>query len=97
MGIVNFGGVEKEVCLAYLPDIQIGDYTIVHVGFAISRLDEESARKTLETFAQLGLLEEELEELRATNPAADAHAREENAAAATDGVQSSIHQGGLPR
>ena len=65
MGRVNFGGVVKEVCLAYLPDAVVGDYTIVHVGFAISRIDEESAQRTLETFAELGLLEEELEELRA--------------------------------
>ena len=64
MGRVNFGGVEKEVCLVYLPDIQIGDYTIVHVGFALSQIDEVSAQKTLETFAELGLLEEQLEELR---------------------------------
>jgi len=64
MGRVNFGGVEKEVCLVYLPDIQIGDYTIVHVGFAISQIDEVSAQKTLQTFAELGLLDEQLEELR---------------------------------
>jgi hydrogenase expression/formation protein HypC len=64
MGIVSFGGVEKEVCFAYLPDIQVGDYTIVHVGFAISQIDEASAQKTLQAFAELGLLDEELEELR---------------------------------
>jgi len=67
MGRVNFGGVVKEVCLAYLPDIQIGDYTIVHVGFAISQIDEASAQETLRTFAELGLLEDELEELRETD------------------------------
>ena len=50
MGKVNFGGVVKEVCLAYLPDIRIGDYTIVHVGFAISQIDEASAQETLRTF-----------------------------------------------
>ena len=66
MGKVNFGGVVKEVCLAYLPDIAVGDYTIVHVGFAISQIDEASAQQTLRTFAELGLLEEELEELRET-------------------------------
>jgi hydrogenase expression/formation protein HypC len=68
MGRVNFGGVVKEVCLAYLPDIAVGDYTIVHVGFAISRIDEASAQETLRTFAELGLLlgflEEGLAELR---------------------------------
>jgi hydrogenase expression/formation protein HypC len=66
MGNVNFGGVVKEVCLAYLPDIQVGDYTIVHVGFAISKIDEQSAQETLRTFEELGLLEEELQELRET-------------------------------
>ena len=66
MGKVNFGGVVKEVCLAYLPDIEVGDYTIVHVGFAISKIDERSAQETLRTFEELGLLEDELEELRET-------------------------------
>jgi len=59
MGKVNFGGIVKDVCLAYLPEIQVGDYTIVHVGFAISRIDEDSAQKTLQMFRDLGLLEEE--------------------------------------
>jgi hydrogenase expression/formation protein HypC len=60
MGKVDFGGIMKDVCLAYLPDIQVGDYTVVHVGFAITRLDEASALQTLDTFRQMGLLEEEL-------------------------------------
>lgn len=72
MGKVNFGGVVKSVCLAYLPDIKVGDYTIVHVGFAISQIDEASAQQTLNTFAELGLLDEELEELRATPEVAPA-------------------------
>ncbi len=67
MGKVNFGGVVKNVCLVYLPDIQVGDYTIVHVGFAISQIDEASAQQTLRTFEELGLLEEELAELRETD------------------------------
>lgn len=54
MGKVDFGGVVKEVCLAYVPDIQIGEYTIVHVGFAITRLDEESALESLALFEQIG-------------------------------------------
>lgn len=58
-GKVNFGGVLKEVCLAYLPDIAVGDYAIVHVGFAISRIDEATALETLRTFESLGLLDEE--------------------------------------
>jgi|SRR5579863_6056882 len=60
MGRVNFGGVVKNVCLECLPEIEVGDYTIVHVGFAISRIDEESAQKTLEAFREMGMLEEEL-------------------------------------
>ena len=71
MGRVNFGGVVKEICLAYLPEIAVGDYAIVHVGFAISRIDEASAQETLRTFAELGLLEEGLAELRAGDEAAD--------------------------
>lgn len=64
MGRLQFGGVTKEVCLEYLPNIAVGDYAIVHVGFAISRIDEQSALESLRTFAELGLLEEGLEELR---------------------------------
>jgi hydrogenase expression/formation protein HypC len=60
MGKVDFGGVVKDVCLAYLPDIQLGDYAIVHVGFAITKLDEDSAKESLALFEALGLLEEEL-------------------------------------
>ena len=60
MGKVNFGGIVKNVCLAYLPDLTVGDYTIVHVGFAISKIDEESPKRTLDTFQEMGLLEEEL-------------------------------------
>lgn len=56
---VDFGGVRKDVCCEYLPDVGSGDYVIVHVGFAIQRLDEESARSTLAEFENLGILEEE--------------------------------------
>jgi len=59
MGKVNFGGIVKNVCLAYVPEVVVGDYTIVHVGFAISRIDEESAQKTLQTFRDLGVLDDE--------------------------------------
>jgi hydrogenase expression/formation protein HypC len=54
MGRVDFGGIVKEISLAYVPEALVGDYVIVHAGFAISRLDEEEARKTLETFRELG-------------------------------------------
>ncbi len=60
MATVSFDGIEKEICLAYLPDIEVGDYTIVHVGFAISKIDEVSALVTLQMFKDLGILEEEL-------------------------------------
>ena len=59
MAQVDFGGVRKEVCLAYIPDAQVGEYVIVHVGFAIQRLDERSALETLANFDKLGILEEE--------------------------------------
>ena len=61
-GRVDFGGVAKEVNLAYVPEARIGDYVIVHVGFAISRVDEAEAQKV---FAYL----KELDELKELNPA----------------------------
>jgi hydrogenase expression/formation protein HypC len=54
MGRVDFGGVRKEACLSYLPEVEPGDYVVVHVGFAISRVDEEEALKTLELLDQMG-------------------------------------------
>jgi hydrogenase expression/formation protein HypC len=61
MGRVDFGGVRKEACLAYQPDVELGDYVIIHVGFAISRVDEEEALRTLEMLAQMGdLMSQEL-------------------------------------
>ena len=60
MGCVDFGGTTKTVCLAYLPDMDTGEYTIVHAGFAIARLDEASANETLQMFSDLGVLEQEL-------------------------------------
>ncbi len=60
MGRVNFGGVVKRVCLDYVPEVVVGDYTIVHVGFALSKIDEQSAQETLAAFREMGMLEEEL-------------------------------------
>ena len=60
MATVDFGGVTKSVCLAYVPEIDVGDYAIVHAGFAITQLDEVSARDTLQMMGELGVLEEEL-------------------------------------
>jgi hydrogenase expression/formation protein HypC len=53
---VSFGGVTKSISLALVPEAGVGDYVIVHVGFAISKLDEEAARRTLETYADLAAL-----------------------------------------
>ena len=56
MGRVDFEGVKRQACLAYLPEARVGDYVLVHVGFAISRIDEEQARETLRALAQIGEL-----------------------------------------
>ena len=64
MGVVDLGGVEREVSLA-LVDADVGDYVIVHVGIAISRLDEEEAKRTLSLFAELNEISSSLDE----NPA----------------------------
>ncbi|MGA2905330.1 MAG: HypC/HybG/HupF family hydrogenase formation chaperone [Candidatus Korobacteraceae bacterium] len=61
---VSFGGIVKEVSLAYVPEANIGDYAIVHVGFAISLLDEEEALLTFEYLKQMG----ELAELESPSP-----------------------------
>ena len=60
-GRVDFGGIVKEVNLAYVPDIVIGDYTIVHVGFAITQLDEASAQETLRLLREMEVVDEELD------------------------------------
>ena len=59
-GRVNFGGVVKRVCLDFVPEVEVGAYVIVHVGFAISQIDEETAQQTLADFRSMGLLDEEL-------------------------------------
>jgi hydrogenase expression/formation protein HypC len=53
MGVVSFGGVEKRVCLEWTQDVALGDYVIVHVGFAISKMDEEEALETLKLIAEI--------------------------------------------
>ena len=53
-GTVDFGGVSRQVCLSYVPEVVVGDYVIVHVGFAISRVDEAEAQRTLEFLAAMG-------------------------------------------
>jgi hydrogenase expression/formation protein HypC len=54
---VDFGGVAREASLAFVPEARVGDYVLVHVGFAISRIDERAARETFEALAQLDALE----------------------------------------
>ena len=53
MGKVEFGGILKEVCLAYTPEAQLGDYVLVHVGFAISRIDEAEAQETMDLLNEI--------------------------------------------
>ena len=56
MGKVDFGGVTREACLAYVPEAQVGDYTIIHVGFALNLISEEEALETLDLLRQIGEL-----------------------------------------
>jgi hydrogenase expression/formation protein HypC len=58
MGKVEFGGITKDVCLAYLPEVQVGDYVLVHVGFAISKVDEREAHEIFSYIEQIGELSE---------------------------------------
>ena len=63
MGRVSFGGIVKEVCLAYVPEATVGDYVIVHVGFAISKVDEQEAQQVFAYLEQM----DELTELNNAN------------------------------
>ena len=58
MGKVDFSGVQRQACLAYVPEARLGDYVLVHVGFAISRIDEQQAMETLLALRELGELED---------------------------------------
>jgi hydrogenase expression/formation protein HypC len=60
MALVDFGGVTKTVCLAYVPEVEVDDFTIVHAGFAITKVDEASALETLRMFRDLGMIDAEL-------------------------------------
>jgi hydrogenase expression/formation protein HypC len=64
MGRVNFGGITKEVCMAYVPDAQVGEYVVVHVGFAIAKIDEAEAAQVFEYLQSIG----ELDELEVPQP-----------------------------
>ena len=60
MAKVDFGGVFREACLSYVPEAKVGEYCIIHVGFAISLLSESEAQETLELLRQIGSFEEEI-------------------------------------
>ena len=91
MGMVDFGGVRREACLAYVSDeVTVGDYVIVHVGFAISRVDEEEARRTYRVLEEMSQLDE-LEWMKEV--ARQAAAVEVPAPAAPDGT---LRPGGAP-
>jgi hydrogenase expression/formation protein HypC len=60
VGQVQFGAIARQVALGFVPDAEIGDYVMVHVGFAISRVDAEEAQRTYQILEQLGALAEEL-------------------------------------
>jgi hydrogenase expression/formation protein HypC len=57
VGVVEFGGIKRSVFLDFVPEAQTGDYVLVHVGFAISRLDEEEAQRTYQLLERIGMLE----------------------------------------
>ena len=60
VGRVEFGGIVRQACLDFVPDAGVGDYVMVHVGFAISRVDRQEAERTYETLKSGGMLEQEL-------------------------------------
>ena len=70
IGRVQFGGITRQAYLDWVPEAKAGDYVMVHVGFAISRVDEEEAERTYQLLEQMGLLEEE--GLSALRPGSDA-------------------------
>ena len=63
-GRVNFGGITKDVCLAYVPEVKVGDYVVVHVGFAIAKVDEAEAQAVFDYLKNMG----ELDELQIPQP-----------------------------
>lgn len=59
MAKIDFNGVTKEACMEYLPEIKIGDYTIIHVGFGLSIVDEKEANETMQLLNQIAAMEDE--------------------------------------
>lgn len=60
MGTIDFGGTQREACLAYVPEASVGDYVLIHVGFAISQISESEAQETMALLQQIADLEEEI-------------------------------------
>lgn len=60
MGTVSFAGVKKEICLEWVPEVQVGNYVIVHVGFALNTVDEKDAEETLRLLKEMGELDDEV-------------------------------------
>jgi hydrogenase expression/formation protein HypC len=54
MAKVNFGGVIKDICIQWLPDVSVGEYVLAHVGFALNKIDEKDAEETIEILKQMG-------------------------------------------
>jgi hydrogenase expression/formation protein HypC len=88
IGRMNFGGVVKRVCLDYVPELTVGDYAIVHVGFALSKIDEKTAEQTLADFRAMGVLEEEL----ATEEEAFARAASDTRSPCPDCAKTEVRQ-----
>jgi len=72
MGKIDFGGVTREACLAYVPEAKVGDYTLIHVGFALNLISEEEAQETLDLLRQISDLDQELGPENSTAPQASA-------------------------
>jgi len=64
MAVVALEGVKKRISVALLDEVAVGDYVLIHVGYALHRLSEEEAQRTLDLMAEAGILQEELEEMR---------------------------------
>jgi len=60
MGNVDFAGVQKQICLEWVPEVKVGDYVIVHVGFALNTIDEQEAEETLRMLKQMGAFDDEV-------------------------------------
>ena len=70
VGRIEFGGIVRSACLDFVPEAAPGDYVMVHVGFAISRVDAEEARRAYQVLQEMGVLEAELAALRQSEPEA---------------------------